>query len=379
MKPFLFNSCFYFIFIFYIFLHSSDFSFDHSSKVNRCHVQAVWQRFDLVRNTPGHWGSNWTIPLYRIERPYGLNPGSGVDSKFGFSIANLGDIDKNGVDDIAVGAIGENVGNMTNAGGVYIFLMNKDGNYSKVTLVNGVEANQPKLHTGDQFGYSLATIGDLDGSGVTKLLVGAPGLIISSVYILYIHGNAEVFDYTLIRGKYEVSSVGNLTTNSRTAWNGFDPSYTPNGPPIAYGSRFGASVANLGDLNPNYYLALGVSAISPRGELVYILYIDEAGTVQSYTNVTAIQAGITFPLSNFGSSIQILPKMSPRDQFFKLAIGTSRLYEASTLSINSGMVFVFHITSEGHVNHTTVLSETSGLQDYGVHMPLVVSFFFQCF
>jgi hypothetical protein len=371
-------------------------------------VESVWTLFDLVRPEPNKWGSNATTPFFRIERPYSNTTyfngqqhviDTGADAKFGYSVANIGDIDGNGIDDIAVGAIGETVGNHTNAGGVYIFLMNSTGGYNHYHHINGLHSGEPKLTAGDQFGYSLATIGDLNNDGITELAVGAPGIIISSVYILYLYGDGTVRNYQLIRGKYinQIPDNSTIPSNSSIIINNstttlplnFNESYIPNGPPIEYGSRFGSSLACLGETDHNYYITLAVSLSTSRGVTgVFLLYLNATGWVKTSVLLTPSMAGIDDAFSNFGSSITILPKISKADPLYMVAIGASRKYEPGTLNIFSGMVYIFYMDGHGKVNRTTVISESSSLSSNGFRLPfevklfnlfLVWSKFFRCF
>src|SRR5262249_47618674 len=80
------------------------------------------------------------------------------DAQFGVTVENAGDVDGDGVDDVAVGARKD--GN----GAVYV--------YSGAThaLVRTLSSSS----TGSFFGNSLANLGDLDGDGVAELAVGAP-------------------------------------------------------------------------------------------------------------------------------------------------------------------------------------------------------------
>lgn len=337
------------------------------------YVQAVWTGFDLVKPRKGAWGSNGTTSFYRIERPIPVNKTSdnGAGAKFGQSICNLGDLDNNGYDDIAVGASGEKVQNKTNAGGVYIFLMGENGTYLSYNHINGLKAREPQLSTGDQFGYSLACIGDLNNDGIFELAVGAPGTVISSVYILYIYKTGVVLNYRLIRGKYVSPTTNTTLTNSTTT---FNQSYPLNGPPIVYGSRFGSALAFM-DINTNYYYQLAVASLGSSGEnVVYLLYLNITGWVQTYSTLSPSQAGVTSAYSNFGSSITFLPKIRKSDLYYTIVIGASKLYEVGSINTDAGSVFIFYITANGTVNSTRLISETSS-QDIGVVLPFKVGFY----
>tara|TARA_B100000131_G_scaffold86757_1_gene83610 strand:- start:1377 stop:1823 length:447 start_codon:yes stop_codon:yes gene_type:complete len=100
--------------------------------------------------------------------------------KFGRSVANIGDLDGDGVNDLAVGATGDNMkanGNEdgANRGAVHIIHMNTDGSVKSVVEINDFTTNGPSIGDHDWFGRSVANIGDLDGNGINDLVVGTNG------------------------------------------------------------------------------------------------------------------------------------------------------------------------------------------------------------
>ena len=75
-------------------------------------------------------------------------PGIPIGAEFGSSVADMGDIDGNGTDDLAVGAPSEDSGG-NNTGAVYILLMNAD---------NTVKPNPARItHSDDPAGIRLPT------------------------------------------------------------------------------------------------------------------------------------------------------------------------------------------------------------------------------
>ena len=91
---------------------------------------------------------------------------------FGNSIANIGDLNDDGVNDIVVGALKDD-GSGTERGAVYIMHMNTDGSIDSTVEINDSTTNGPTLSNSDHFGSSIANIGDLDGNGVDDIAVGA--------------------------------------------------------------------------------------------------------------------------------------------------------------------------------------------------------------
>lgn len=87
---------------------------------------------------------------------------------FGAALANAGDLNGDGVADLAVGSpmfAGGMNQDLARAGRVWIF-SGADG-----TVIRAYDGAQ----AGDDFGWALANVSDIDGDGVDDLLVGAPG------------------------------------------------------------------------------------------------------------------------------------------------------------------------------------------------------------
>ena len=92
--------------------------------------------------------------------------------KFGVSIANIGDLDGDGVNDIAVGAAHDDNGG-ADRGAIHIKYMNTNGSVDSTVEINDGTSNGPTLANSDHFGMSIANIGDLNNDGVNDIAVGA--------------------------------------------------------------------------------------------------------------------------------------------------------------------------------------------------------------
>lgn len=101
---------------------------------------------------------------------------STTDSDYlGSSVTNIGDLNGDGVQDIAIGAYGDDNG-ATDAGSIHIVFLNRDGTSTGAVEINDTNTFDGVLTTSDSLGYhGLAVIGDIDGDGVTDLAVGARG------------------------------------------------------------------------------------------------------------------------------------------------------------------------------------------------------------
>ena len=94
------------------------------------------------------------------------------DSGFGLSLSDAGDVNADGIADIAVGNLkGDGTGAYPNPGEAWIF-SGADG-----TVLYDFQGE----HTNSKFGASVAGIGDIDGDGYGEFLVGSPDYLLDYV------------------------------------------------------------------------------------------------------------------------------------------------------------------------------------------------------
>ena len=97
----------------------------------------------------------------------------GNSDQFGTSVASLGDLDGDGVGDLAVGAWFDDDGG-TDRGAVWILFLNTDGTVNSEQKISDTQGGfTGTLDDRDRFGLSAAWLGDHDGDGVGDLAVGA--------------------------------------------------------------------------------------------------------------------------------------------------------------------------------------------------------------
>jgi hypothetical protein len=116
----------------------------------------------LVWLLGGALASEGQTLLFRLDDPKPQESAS-----FGSALAAVGDVDGDGVPDLAVGAPGQEVAGRNSQGQVSV-LSGATG-----SLLHTLDDPTPRA--GASFGSALAAVGDVDGDGVPDLAVGAPG------------------------------------------------------------------------------------------------------------------------------------------------------------------------------------------------------------
>lgn len=93
------------------------------------------------------------------------------DDNYGFSFVNLGDVDSDGKEDFAVGAINGDGLDVSLSGSVTVYKGGRNWSYGKGRgkVITKLSGEGPM----DKFGLSIS-VGDLNGDGQKDLIVGAP-------------------------------------------------------------------------------------------------------------------------------------------------------------------------------------------------------------
>ena len=133
--------------------------------------------------------------------------GGGVSNFLGVSVSAAGDFNADGFDDLIVGAIGAN----SNKGAAYV-IFGKGTAFSSTLPVTSLGTGGVQLEgglgSGDEVGYSVAGIGDLNNDGISDVAVGGrkvnatAGLGAGKVYVVFGHTGTfpAAFDMGTLNG-----------------------------------------------------------------------------------------------------------------------------------------------------------------------------------
>jgi len=229
--------------------------------------------------------------------------------EFGRSIANLGDLDQDGVIDLAVGSIGDDDGGVDMKGAVWILFLNADGSVKREQKISDTAGNfQGLLGGGDIFGFAAECLGDVNGDGIQDLAVGTPkdddgGVRKGAVWILFLKRDGTVL------GHRKISDVAS-------------------GYGLQEGNEFGSCMAALGDLDGDGVPDMAVGAPLDDGALddqgaVWINFLKSDGAVKSKLKINDISGNFSGNLADgdwFGMSVATLPDLDG-DGRIELAVG----------------------------------------------------------
>ncbi len=244
-------------------------------------------------STAGPGGPGWVLSHQKISDTEGGFTGI-LDNAdlFGVSATSLGDLDGDGIGDLAVGVWRDDDGG-TDRGAVWILFLNADGTVNSHQKISDTQGGfTGTLNNGDIFGYSVAALGDLDGDGVPDLAVGAfadddGGFNRGAVWILFLKTDGTVKSHQKI-------------SDTQGGFTGI----------LDNGDWFGGSVASLGDLDGD---GVGELAVGADGDddggltrgAVWILFLNANGTVNAHQKISSTAGGGP-PLNNgdqFGISV----------------------------------------------------------------------------
>ncbi len=248
--------------------------------------------------------NNGTVNSFKI---IGQNDGGFNDNLdntlFGYSVAGIGDINNDGVLDIAVGGMESH----NDKGAVWILFLNNDGSvksFKRLDETNTYIQSYFNQSTTQWYrmGYSLSLIGDLNKDGINDLLVGCNSYRTQNTYgsavILFLKADGT------IKGTKAIDQSAAYFPD--TLINYYD---TLN--PLIH-TEYGNSVTAIGDINGDFVTDIAISAPEftdtncTNCGAVGIFMLDTLGNIIDYQRISNTIGGFTNVLSTadgFGFSI----------------------------------------------------------------------------
>ena len=327
-----------------------------------------------------------------------------ANDQLGRSVTLLGDVDGDGIQDIAAGALSDDDGG-TDRGAVYVIFLDTDGTVKGQKKISDWFGNfQGVLDDGDQFGRACCGVGDVDGDGIPDLAVGANfdddgGGDRGAVWMLFLNADGTVKAHQKIsstQGGFDASAMNNFDEFGRSfaSLGDFDGDGTPD-------LAVGAPYDDDGDVNAGaiYMLMLNADGtvknqtkISQRagnftqaigekdyfgwslaaadidadgttdliaGEVlddagavnagaVWVLFMNPDATVRSSRKISMVDGGFDAPLENFdqfGVSVATIGDLN-QDRIPEIAVGSAKYDDGA---FETGAVFVLFMASDGSV------------------------------
>jgi len=263
--------------------------------------------------------------------------------KFGAGTAAIGDLDGDGITEMAVGALGGNEA----AGELWILFMNKDGSV-KSTTRNTVGQGLPEtVSSTGSFGIRLEALGDWDGDGVPDVAVSEPRALLGSTpygtaWLVMLNKDGSVKTTVALHGQ---------TAGLRAA--------------IPTHFQFGSDIAMVGDIDGN---GQGDLAIGAPGDVrkhtgeVYLLLMDDYKSIRALVAFTKSTPSLAKALSRgdqFGTSVEAAGDMNG-DGIPDLWVGAPQDDESGT---NQGAVYLLELDKRGFADKWhKVRNEKKGLE-----------------
>ena len=252
--------------------------------------------------------------------------------RFGSGVTGMGDINGDGVPDIAVGGF---MHDSKNRGAVDIILMDSDGS---VSSLNRLDNNDLSLDGGSQLGYAVENIGDLDGNGVNDLAVGGWMADLGST-----PSNSGIVYIFFLNSSGGMESSVNIHAS------------TTNGPSLTADDKYGMYIANIGDLDGDGVQEIAVSSKKDDGSSseIHIHFMNTDGSIDSTValnddDVSELETTVSVAIEGLGDI--------DGDGVGDMAVG---LDGRDLTGTDRGSVLFLYMNSDGSVKSTAEFTDAT--------------------
>lgn len=277
----------------------------------------------------------------------GFNGNLNNDDAFGSAVAGIGDLDGDGFNDIAVGAPFDDDGG-DNRGAVWILFLQANGKVKAHQKISDDAGSfSGKLEDNDAFGSAIATLGDLDGDGITELAVGAPladdnGIDAGAVWILFMNMDGSVRSHKKLSG-----NSGRLKDV------------------LVAGDQFGQSLSNLGDFDKDGVtdLVAGSPGMDDDGldrGAIWILYLDTDGSVASKKEISASKSELSLPIVDGDHFGEVVANAGDIDEDGVTDIAVGLPFDDDGAA-DSGAVYILFMNKRAEIDEIQKISSTQGI------------------
>ncbi len=270
----------------------------------------------------------------------------GIMDAWGVGITEIGDLNNDGVTDLAVGEPRATDLN-TRDGAVWILFMKSNGTVDSYQKISQTQGNLgPVLGSDYRFGQRIAHLGDIDGDSISDIAVGVigdndGGTKRGAVWILFLDTNG------MVKSKQKISSTAG---NFLGVLDDFD--------------RMGQGICTIGDINQDGVvdIAVGVRNDDDGGTdrgAIWIMLLNSDGTVLSQSKISSTQGGFTGSLANgveFGVALSNMGDLDGNGTD-DLLVGSHGDDDGGT---NRGAAWILYMNPDATVKSSFKISSTQG-------------------